>query len=224
MICFGAHHGEYCEKILQRCFECHVVAKKEVDHAKGCGARTWFRSEMYVDMYVKMSAVRATIDFGKPIFYELNGGFVKAKPEAELFSGMADIHFKFVSESKIELKTTGFTRIRLPIIVRDKDGGFIERLVIMTSHDRTIVAANSGRLVSQSNVLSGFEHNTPLLMCVQDGETTVSVGVHSGGTINTYEIHSIDGKFVIPNDLDVRAQKFVPKLFDAEFPTKKMKN
>lgn len=199
------------------------MTKTEDDHAKSCGARSWFRSVKYMDMYVKMSAVRAMIEFNKPICYELNGSFIKATPEAELFSQMADVHFKFVSESKIELTTTGFTRIRLPVFVRDKNGAYTERLVIMTSHDRTIVAANSSRPVNQANALTGFEHNTPLLLLVQDGSTMVSVDVHSGGNIDTYKMHSIGEKFVIPNDLDVKAQTFVPKLFDAEFPAKKLK-
>lgn len=178
-------------------------------------------------MYVKTPAVRATISFDNPIYYALHGQFVGAKAGIELFSGMADVLVKFVSQFAIVLQTSGFTRIRLPVIVHEKDR-FIERIVLMTSHDRTIVAANSSRLVNQSNVLNEFEHNTPLLLLLDNGCAKISVDVNSGGNIHKYNIgvtSTADGKkFQIPNDLDVKSHNFLPKLFDAEFTSKKTKH
>lgn len=192
------------------------------DHAENCGARKWYRSEKYVDMYVKIPAVRVTISFQKPIQFLLHGAFVLPKPGSELFLGMADVLFKFASQSEISLKTTGFTRVRLPVIVRENNGTFTERIVFMTSHDRTVVAANSSRAVNQSNVLNGFEHNTPLVLFLPNGCAELSVDVSSGGQTFKYNIDvAPDGKFNIPNDLEIKWNQFQPKPFDAEFPTKK---
>lgn len=99
-------------------------------------------------MYVKVAVVRAKISFEKPIHYIFDGSFVAAATGAQLFSGMADILCKFESPSVIAIATTGFTRVRLSIIVREKNGLLMERLVLLTSQDRTIVAANSARLVN----------------------------------------------------------------------------
>lgn len=224
-ICYGAHHGKYCIRRLQRCFECHVRIKQKIDHAKNCGAREWYQSHKYVDLYVKIPSVRATISFGIPIAYALDGSFVDAKPGNELFSGMADVLFKFVSKSTIIIKTTGFTRIRLPVIVREKNGTFTERVIFMTSQDRTMVAANSSRIVYRPNLFNDFEHNTPLVLLLTDDFKDVSVDVNSGGKVyNCHLTPTPDGKKLkIPDDLQVKSQQFMPKLFDAELPSKKSK-
>lgn len=223
-MCYGAHHGEYCRRFWERCFECHVPAQAKTDHAEKCNVKNWFQSEKYIDLYVKTPAIRATISFEKPIRYLLCGEFVEAKPEVELFSPMADVHFKFVSQTKIALKTTGFTRIRLPVVVEDIKKTLTERIVFMTSHDRTLVAASSSRSVNLSNILTDFEHNTPLVL-VQSGSAKFSVEVYSDGNIHKYDIN-IDAdkkKFAIPDELNVRSNNFTMKLFDANFPYKKMK-
>lgn len=162
--CHDEHHGEYCRRFWQRCFECHVPAQEKGDHAGNCSAKNWFASEKYVDVYAKIPAIRAEITFQKPIRFLLDGKLVDAKPGLDVFSATADVQFKFASQSKIVLKTTGFTRIRLPVVTIERKGTkdiHTERIVFMTSADRTIVAANSSRIVNEANVLSEFEHNTP---------------------------------------------------------------
>lgn len=178
-----------------------MPVRKESDHAKNCGVKNWYRSEKYVDLYVKIPAVRATISFASPVSYVYDGNFLEAKPDIELFSGMGDVQFKFASQSKIVLKTTGFTRIRLPVVVRQNNGQYTERIIFMTSHDRTIVAANSSRNVNQANFLNGFEHSTPLLLLLSGGCVKLSVDVNSGGMIHKYAINvpANGEKFEIPD-------------------------
>lgn len=145
-MCYDTHHGNYCRRLFERCFECHVPAQEQSDHSKNCGVRKWFQSQTYIDMYVKIPVVRATITFQKAVHYILQGSFVAAKANTELFSAMADVLFKFESSSVIVLSTTGFSRIRIPVIVREENGLYVERLVLLTSQDRTVVAANSSRV------------------------------------------------------------------------------
>lgn len=222
LLCYGAHHGEYCQPCWEKCFECHLPVQAKADHAENCGAKDWFVSEKYVDAYVKIPAVRATFSFTKPISYLLYGKFVEAKPGMELFSDMADVLFEFESKTKVVLKTTGFTRIRLPVVIQDKNI-FTERIVFMTSHDRTIVAANSSRVVNDTNVLAEYEHNTPIVLLLETC-TKLAVDVFSGGKIHKYEVEvAADGKkFQIPTDLSVKSKNVTPKMFDAYFPSKKM--
>lgn len=179
-------------------------------------------------MYVKVPVVRATISFNEPIHYVLGGAFVEAVAGVQLFSGMADALFKFESTSKIGIATTGFTRIRLSVIIRDKKGTLMERLVFLTSQDRTLVATNSARLVNEQNYLQDVEHNTPLVLCFPNGCSKVLVNVaESSGNSRKFEIgvtSTANGpKFQIPDGLDVKCRTAAPNLFDADFASKKMK-
>lgn len=177
-------------------------------------------------MYVKIPAVRASISFGDVISYISRGELVNPKEGTELFSGTADVLFKFASQSLHVLKTTGYTRIRLPVIVREKNGGFRERIVFFTSHDRTLVAANSSRVVNQLNFLNDYEHNTPLVLLLSNGCKKLSVEVNSGGKTYKHDINTTDdgAKFSIPDDLQIKSNNFSPKLFDAELQLKKSKH
>lgn len=192
-----------------------------------CSVSNWYQSQAYVDLYVKIPVVRAKILFGKPIRYLSHGSFVDPMPGIELLSGMADVLFKFKSQSVIDMITTGFSRIRVPIIVCEKNGSYIERLVFMTSHDRTVVAASGSRVVNPSNILKDYEHLTPLVLFLADGCAKFSIHVNSGGKIHNFDIGvtpiSGGAKFNIPDDLDVKSRNFMPKAFDADFSSKKMK-
>lgn len=71
---------------------------------------------------------------------------------------MADIQFKFVSHTKLVLKTTGFTRIRLPVVVKEQKGQNeinTERIVFMTS--KMTVDVHSGGKVHGYVVDYGFD-------------------------------------------------------------------
>lgn len=110
---------------------------------------------------MKIPAVRAEITFQKSVNFFLNGKFTEALPGMDLFSAMADVQLKFVSRTTLELKTTGFTQIRLPVAVKEQKGPsetYTERIVFMTSGDRTLVAANSSCVVHQSSIAAEFEH------------------------------------------------------------------
>lgn len=223
--CYDENHGKNCRRYWEKCFECHVPAQEKTDHAENCGVKNWFQSEKYVDMYAKIPAVRAEITFEKSVSFFLNGKFTEAVPGIDLFSAMADVQLKFVSRTTLALKTTAFTRIRLPVVVKEQKGSsdtYTERIVFMTSGDRTLVAANSSRVVHQSSIAAEFEHNTPMVLLVQPF-TKMTVDVHSGGRVHSYVVdYGFDGsRFRVPEELNVKSLTFTPKLFDAEIPVKK---
>lgn len=159
----------------------------------------------------------------------MNGSTTNAQADMKFFSSMADAYFKFESSTKMVLLTTGFTRIRLPFVVDSNSEPimYMEKLVLMTSQDRTIVAAHSSRQVDESNMVGEFEHNTPLVLIISGGEdTALTLNIHSvGPRMDTHEIgyRRQDKKFVVPTALDVKSSKFVPKPFDAILPSKKPK-
>lgn len=224
--CYDAHHGKFCRRRFERCFECHVPAQEKSDYASNCSVSSWYCSEAYVDMYVLVPVVRATIKFDKPVHYVFDRAFVAAVEGAQLFSGMADVLVEFASPLEITIATTGFTRVRLSIIVRERNGLVMERLVFLTSQDRTIVAAHSARLVNPQNLLQDVEHNTPLVLYFTDGCPKVSIDVagNSGRKFDIGVMATANGhRFDIPEDLDIKSRTAMPNLFDAEFPSKKMK-
>lgn len=225
--CHGAHHDSSCEKILSRCFDCHVSITKKQDHVESCSASDWLKSD-YVDIYVKIPAVRMVISFGSPIHYMINGSPTLAQAGTELFSSMADAHFKFETSSKITIKTTGFTRIRVPIVIRDNNGReprFTEKLVLMTSLDRTVIAAAGSRIVSETNILNDFQHNTPIVLFLFGPDVNIKIDAYSGGIIHKYDVafDYFSKKYEIPKDLDVKSNHFATKMFDADLPIKKFK-
>lgn len=223
MFCHGAHHGISCKRLLSRCYDCHNSITKKQDHAENCSAKDWFKSEN-VDVYVKIPAVRMVISFGTPIHYMLNGLLLEAQSGSELFSGMADAHFKFETSSKITIKTTGYTRIRVPII-HVNNGRFIEKLVLITSHDRTVIAAAGSRIVSEGNILNDVEHNTPIVLFLFGAYVNISIDAHSGGNVHNYDVlfDHLSKKYEIRKDLDVKSNNFATKMFDADLPIKKYK-
>lgn len=148
----------------------------------------------------------------------------------KLFSSMADAYFEFESNTKLILRSTGFTRIRLPIAIAGNIGStttYMEKLVLMTSQDRTIVAAQSSRQMDGSNMVGEFEHNTPLVLIISGkNDTTFTLNIYSvGPKMDSHKIGYCkrDMKFVVPAALDVKSSTFIPKPFDANFSLKKVK-
>lgn len=212
-----------------RCHECHIPVKSVEDHAEKCGAK-WYVSQR-VGVYVKVPVIRCALQIEQPIRILMNGKFVDIKRDGTYFSAMADTLFKITTAGTIELFTTGFTRVRIPIIVEEMIGSAItykEKMVLMTSCDRSIVCLNGSRYIDAKNALDCFKHNTPLVLCIRgNAGTAIKVEVHSSGAdINRYEIPLVkDGKgenrFKIPGELDIASKGFTPKSFDADLPQKK---
>lgn len=122
--------------------------------------------------------------------------------------------------------TTGYTRVRLPIILQENSDRFVEKIIIMTSHDRDIVAAKGSRLVTENNVLEDHQHNTPLVLYMLENPEKITVEVHSsGGKKVTHQISydQYEKKFRIPPELDVKTKNFQAMTFDAVLPRIKRK-
>lgn len=211
-----------------RCYECHVPVKRSEDHAKQCGAK-WYVSQRQ-NVYVKIPAIRFVLRFAQPPRVLVNGKFVKIERDGNYFSPMSDTLFKITTTGTIELLTTGFTRVRIPILVEEVNGStkmFKEKMVLMTSHDRTIVCAKGSRYIDPAKGLDMYKHNTPLMLCViGNAGATVKVDVPSRGVnVDRYEIpyHIGENSFQIPRQLDVASKQFNFNMFDADLPQKKQK-
>lgn len=222
MVCYGLHHSVECQRgKLGNCYECHVPIKHYDDHAQNCGAKQFFFSEK-VDKYVMIPSTRCIISFEAPINISLNGKIQMAQPGMQLFSSMSDAYFKFESSSKLIVMTTGYSRIRLPIVVQEGLDS-IERLVLFTSHDRAILAALGCRTIVNENYFGDYQHNTPLVLHTLQNPSDLTVEVHSaGGRINAFKIayRRDKNKFEIPLELDVKSKHFPPMTFDAPQPIK----
>lgn len=188
-VCFGAHHWTKCQRAdLSNCFECHVPARLVADHALMCSVKNWYAS-VPVEKYVKIPSERCILSFQMPIHILLDGNVCKPSAGMVLFSSMADTYFKFETAKKIALLSTGYTRIRLPIVVEENPIQLTERLVLMTSHDRAIIAAKSSRQINEHSIGSEYEHNTPLVLYMLEKPGNIMVTVHgAGGMVQYHEI------------------------------------
>lgn len=234
-VCFGAHHSSECRQgKLSNCFECHVPARHIGDHSLVCSVKHWFVSER-VDKYVKIPSTRCLISFESPIHILLNGDFCIPPEGLGLLSSMCDTYYKFERYSnsndkktnkwyqKVSLMSTGYTRIRLPIIVQENPNQFTERIILMTSHDRAIIAAEGSRQIHDKSVPSEYEHNTPLVLSMLGKPSNILVEVRSAGRrVHTHEIAyvHVEKKFRIPPELNVKSKDFKTMTFDAVLPSK----
>lgn len=205
---------------FEKCFDCHLVVQNVNDHMPNCGVK-WFLSTR-ADVYAKIPAVRYTITFPTALQFSRNGRLSEADDE-ELFSPAMDALLKFEANGKkLSVLTTGFSRLRVPILICEGNAMFTEKLVLLTSHDRAVIAAHGSRVVDLRSVLDGFEHNTPLVLCLHgDQKKDFSIDVYSsGGQKDAFELVFKNGRYVIPSALDVKSKQFSPKPFDADLPKK----
>lgn len=111
--CYRVHFSNQCnQRTMDKCPECHVVATKFTEHVNQCNMKCFTSSP--IEVYVKIPAVRCEVTMQSPMYWQrgediqlVHGGLILASP-------MSDTYFKFVSDRKFELLTTGFTRIRIP--------------------------------------------------------------------------------------------------------------
>lgn len=144
------------------------------------------------------------------------------------FSPMADTLLKMTAAGTIQLLTTEFTRIRIPILI--DDGTLKEKLVLFTSPDRTMVSAVSSRVCDPMDAIGHFKYNTPIVLCiVGNANTVVKVELHSRGAIvRHYDIPLVfngrNSRFAIPQELDIGSNTYYATSFDANIPQKKTKH
>lgn len=223
--CNGVHRGGQCDQPrLENCPECHIPVKRLVDHAKGCNVKQWFVSGL-ANAYIELPVIRCVISMESPIMYQSGRNVIPAYAGLVLFSSASDAYVKFTSNTEFVLLTTGFTRIRLPFIVHESSNQLVEKLVLFTSRDRTIIAAMGSRPVTEESVLGDFGHNTPLVLYSTDGgNPSLTVKVYS--VQNRSMVHQIGFNqqkkvYMIPNQLDVKCNRFQAMDFDAPLPKKK---
>lgn len=225
MVCLGIDHSPECQTgKLSSCHECHVMIRNIGDHAQNCSAKQWFVSEK-IEKYVKIPSIRLVILFSSPINILLKGSVQVATPGLMLFSPMSDSYFKFESDKELVVQTTSYTRIRLPIIVEERQGNFTEKLVLLTSSDRAVVIAKgTRRILNQTDVLGDFVHSTPLVMYMLKKGFNFVIKVHSaGGAVNVFDVEYEDDekKFKVPTTLDVKSSQTPLMKFDAICPIKR---
>lgn len=226
LVCFGAHHSKQCQDgVYSSCFECHTPIKNIGDHADACSIKHWFLSQR-ADKYVKIPSVRCAVVFEPPLKILIGNSWSTPQTGMRLFSAMSDTYYKFESDRKVIISTTAYTRIRLPVIVQVRPGVSIEKLVLMTSHDRSIVAAKGSRQVNDASLLTDYEHNTSLVLYAGDENPSLSLEVHGGqNRVLHHQIYyNKDAqKYNIPEELDVKSKHYSPLNFDAPIPKKKMR-
>lgn len=225
-VCFGKHHTDDCqESKLNRCPECHVVARNVVDHAPVCTHKNRFVSQV-VNVYVKVPAKVCTISMDSPIYWQTGNEIQMARAGLLLFSPMCDLYVQFTSSMALVIKTTDYTRIRLPFIIQEPVGSSMkctEKLAIFTSRDRTLVVANGSRPVVPGHEVDEHEHCTPLVLYVApNASANLHIQVFGDYDIKKEFTVKYNGKkFNIPKAFDVCSSDFNPLPFSAEPQMKK---
>lgn len=225
--CHRIHRSNECEQLpMEKCVECHKIVPKESDHLETCSFK-WYTS-VPIGVYVKLPVIRCDIKMASAFYWQRDHDLQRAYNGLVLASPMADTYFRFVSDHEFELATTGYTRIRVPIVIHEetRSGTTLdEKLILLTSHDRTVVVAKCSRQVSLASVIDDtYLHNTPLALHNQPGgSANLQLTVHGANRREQYHIpfDKAAQKFVVPTQLDVKAYKFLPLEFDAPVPKKK---
>ncbi|XP_055304000.1 uncharacterized protein LOC129569294 [Sitodiplosis mosellana] len=201
---------------LDRCYECHTPIRHDNDHVKSCSFKNRFRSD-FVDRYIRIPAIRYIVSANTKIFHALDQCVQQIQVGIDLFSAAADVCIKPMSSSKFAV----LTPIRMPIVLKEKNNNLVEKIVFLTSSDRTVVAVHSGRAVSVDTVLKDFEHNTPAVLFLREGsgvDLSLSIEVFgaSGTARSQIAFDDRHKNYVIPSDLDVRSRNWPARPFDAD--------
>lgn len=218
--CFGAHHSNGCgSSLVKSCFDCHLPTFKYTDHANNCSAK-WYTSEQ-TNAYIQIPSERCVLTFKAPIQVLLDGQLKMAQKGLGMFSAMSDSYFKFESDRQMKVLTTDYSRVRIPVIAKDGNH-VIEKLVVMTSYDRSLVVAKGSREVGD-DPLGEYKYNTPIVLYFADQAADIDIEVHSEGGVKTnHNIEYIVGqnRFTIPKELDLKKKGDGSRKSDAPMPLK----
>lgn len=208
LICLDSHDSNDCaERSPLHCPECHIFIRHTSDHAQVCENKSWVH-DMYHDLYVQMLKERCIISFNSPFRFLHDGTWRKGIEDLEMFSPVTGAFFRFKSDKDLSLYTTRYESIRIIVVVKERNGTFREKLLLLTSRRQLMVAKQLNGLFDRSKAKNTHERNTTLIlvMSVNDNpRLTVNV-FPPNNPVRQYEVQYSNAteKFDIPEGLDIK--------------------
>lgn len=203
---------------IKFCRECHKIIKRQSDHAQGCRFPPWGIINL-PSVYGSQLKTRFAIEFDKPLRVFLGGDWKTPIKGTEMSCFMADCFIRFESNNNFLVKTTDFTRIRIPIVFKYLEGDSIfykEKLVFVTSIDRTLMAARANRDYNPNDDIEpGLSQSTVLVIGLKACVPNIKISINVSGKSEQFEIsfNETTQKFDIPGDIDMTVSQFTRRPF-----------
>lgn len=218
LICFGSHDSNDCpEKKNEHCTDCFVLIKHCSDHSTICGKKSWLYNP-YENLYVQPTKERCILGFNGSLRFLKDGYWRKGTDGLELFSPLHEALFEFKFEKDLSLHLTRFAPIRIIAVVKENGEHtdiFREKLMLLTSRKKLIVAKNLDEQFVRNMVHDKHDWNTTLILVVTAAEgPVISLNVSPPGKLARYYQIPYDEamkKFSIPSGLDVVSCSTEPK-------------
>lgn len=140
LICMGAHHSKDCsQRKLWHCSDCHIYIRHCSDHSPVCSNKNWVY-DAYNELYARSPLQRCNIGFDQNVRFYMNEIWRKSCEGLEAYSTCNGIYFRFATDRDLEIHSNKFVHGRILVVVKDLDGTFKQKLVLMTSKERMMTA------------------------------------------------------------------------------------
>lgn len=206
LICMGAHQSSECkERKLQHCVSCHIYIRHCSDHSPICSHKRWIY-DVYDDLYVSMPPARCNIGFNCDFRFFQNDVWRKPNEGIDAYSTGNGIYFNFTTDKDIALLSNGFVHARILVLVKDTNGDLNEKLVLMTSKMRMLLATPTNKPFNRETA-SRAKTDTSLILAVGSvSSPVISISVFpKNGAARHLELRfgSATQSFVIPDELKI---------------------
>lgn len=209
LICMGSHASKDCaERKLQHCKDCHVFIRHSSDHGSVCANKGW-TYDVYDELYVSMPRERCNIGIDCDFRFYYENTWRKPVEGIDAYSTTNGIYFRFKTDKDISLLSNGFARARILVVVKGTDGSFSQKLVLMTSQRKMMIAIPLNMPFDHANAKHTYQGDTSLILTVP-GECNPAISISLfpvNGQARHYDIRfdNATQTFAIPNELKIEA-------------------
>lgn len=206
LICMGAHHFKDCNpRKKQHCSDCHMNIRNYSDHSSVCSNKNWIH-DVYSDLYVRVPLQRCNIGFNCDVRFYMNEMWRKSTEGVDAFSPATGMLFRFVTDRDLRVLSNSFVHGSILVIVKDIDGTFKQKLVLMTSKKKMMLTIAINQPFDPTNAKQ-FELDTSLILVVSgDRDPAISISLFPiNGQARHHEIRfdSATQAFNIPDELKI---------------------
>lgn len=206
LICMGSHLSSDCnERKLQHCVDCHIYIRHCSDHSPICSNKRWIY-DLYDQLYVSMLPERCNIGFNYDFRFFQNNIWRKSNEGIDAYSSGNGIYFNFKTDKDISLLWKGFVHARILIVVKGANGELHEKLVLMTSKMRMLLATSINKPFNRATALRTQTDTSMILALASESFSVITISVFpKKGAARHLEIRfdSATQTFVIPDELKI---------------------
>lgn len=209
----GTHQAKDCkQRKLQHCKDCHIYIRRFSDHSSICANKKWVY-DVYYNLYAAIPLERCNIGFNTDVRFYTNENWRKSCEGVDAYSTSSGIYFRFVTDKDLSVYSNSFVHARILIVVKDAEDKLMQKLVLMTSKTKMMIATSMDQPFNCENAMQ-YEGDTSLILAVSgDCNPVISISVYpKNGLARHHALHydSAAKEFQVPDELKIGAATSAP--------------